>query len=126
MQSLKSATVFKRYEIVPMYNVHNLIDMTKVMTVNNFVHIYDSYVYMVIHKVTGHWYIGRQKNPKEIIGVNYFTGSKANTSLWFRDSFSRKSETKSDWVIHILSNVSKKTHSLGGGMNCFGRCKSMC
>lgn len=25
-----------------------------------------------------------------------------------------------------LLNVSKKTHSLGGGMNCFGRCKSMC
>lgn len=102
MQSLKSATVFKRHAIAPMYNVHNLIDMTKIMTVNHFVHIYDSYVYKVVHKVTGHWYIGRQKNPKEIIGVNYFTGSKANTSLWFRDSFSRKSETKSDWIIHIL------------------------
>jgi hypothetical protein len=59
---------------------------------------------MVKNKNTGHWYIGKQGNPKKVIGVNYFTTStsKSDIAKWFQKSFSRDSLELDKWSIRIL------------------------
>lgn len=70
----------------------------------NEVIITESYVYLVLNKITGHWYIGRQIDVCKIIGKNYFTGSisKRKIAKWFQESFCKESETLHDWDIFIL------------------------
>lgn len=68
------------------------------------IEIRDSYVYMVRNKNTEHWYIGRQCDSNKIIGINYFTSSKAKREIakWFQESFCENSLTLNSWEIIIL------------------------
>lgn len=66
--------------------------------------ITESYVYMVKNKKTGHWYIGKQANPRKVIGLSYFTTSvsKHPMAKWFQGSFASGSEELNDWDVEIL------------------------
>lgn len=64
----------------------------------------NGYVYLVYNIRTNHFYVGKQSNPKKIIGVNYFTSSSSKhiNALWFRSEFNKSNALQTDWQCDIL------------------------